>query len=663
MTEPASSSPTAGEAGLEPAAEATSIGSSPGGPPPKAPGLFPFLWRYFRRYGALITIALAATFTYALATVTLLPVFKLILSEVIRTDQAVVPELDESEESGAKAWLEKLLGRDLDLDFDALIDRGFAAVLEALDLTIDDAVWFLPMIFCAVFVARSASAFLTGYLFQLVGLGATNDLRDDLYQRILNQSSQFFDRHPSGELVSRIGNDIGVMQNAVSSRMLDLVQQSITLVFLIVFLFVTNARLALVCIVAIPLVVYPIVRFGQGMRRASRDTQERLADLSSLVAEVVRGYPVVKAFAMEDFELGRFRRASRNHLRVKLRAQLLAKASSPVIETLVAVGAALFLFYVGSAVRGGTLTPSQVMTFLTNLVMLYDPIRKLNGVNLNLQEALAAVQRVRDLMLVPNDVEERPDAVELGDVEPRIELEGVTFSYRRGEGHDRPVLRDVDLTIEPGEMVALVGPSGAGKSTLANLLPRFFDPAAGKVLIGGHDLRSVTLVSLRAMIGIVTQDTMLFNDTVRANIAYGRDDLALEKVAAAAAAAYADEFIERLPDGYDTTIGESGTSLSGGQRQRLAIARAVLKDPPILIFDEATSHLDSEAEALVQSAIYNLMVGRTALVIAHRLSTVQRADRILAMEDGQVVEQGTHAELLERGGLYRRLHELQFQDI
>ncbi len=658
MTEPTPPSPAADDADVAAGAEADA-----NRPPPKTPGLFPFLWRYFRRYSALITIALAATFTYALATVTLLPVFKLILSEVIKTDQAVVKALEESDDSGAKAWLEKILGRDLDLDFDALIDLGFDAVLDALGLVLDDAVWFLPLMFCAVFVMRSLSAFVTGYVFQVVGLGATNDLRDDLYQRILNQSSQFFDRHPSGELVSRIGNDIGVMQNAVSSRMLDLVQQSITLVFLIVFLFVTNARLALACFVAIPLVVYPIVRFGQGMRRTSRDTQERLADLSSLVAEVVRGYPVVKAFGMEDFELGRFRRSSRNHLKVKLRAQLLAKASSPVIETLVALGAAVFLYYVGSAVRDGTLTPSQVMTFLTNLVMLYDPIRKLNGVNLNLQEALAAVQRVRDLMLVPNDVEEAPDAIELGDVEPRIELESVTFSYRRGEEHDQPVLKDVSLAVEPGELVALVGPSGGGKSTLANLLPRYFDPTAGRVLIGGRDVKTLTLASLRAKIGIVTQDTMLFNDTVRANIAYGREDLALETVAAAATTAHAHGFIEKLPQGYDTIIGESGTMLSGGQRQRLAIARAVLKDPPILIFDEATSNLDSEAEAVVQEAIYNLMAGRTTLVIAHRLSTVQRADRILAMEDGRVVEQGTHAELLELGGLYHRLYELQFQDV
>ncbi len=629
-------------------------------PLPK-PGLGSFLWRYFRVYGAWTAVALSATFVYAFSTVSLLAVFKLILSEVIQTDEAVVPDL--GGDDSRSEWIRKILGRDIDLDLDALIDRGFEVLLATFDLQADDAIWFLPVLFSAVFLTRSIAHFLTGYLFQVIGLGATNDLRDDLYERILYQSSRFFDRHPSGELVSRVGNDIGVMQNAISSRMLDLIQQSITLVFLILFLFLTNARLALICVVGIPLVVYPIVRFGQGMRKASRFTQERLADLSSLVAEVVRGYRVVKAFGMERFELGRFRQSSQNHLRVKLRAQLLSKASSPVIESLIALGAASFLYYIGQSVREGTLTPSQVMTFLTNLVMLYDPIRKLNGVNLNLQEALAAVQRVRDVMLVENEVEERPDAVDLGDAEPRIVLDDVSFSYERGSETDRPVLRSIDLTIEPGEVVALVGPSGAGKSTLANLLPRFFDPTEGRVLLGGHDLREVTLDSLRARIGLVTQDTMLFNDTVRANVAYGRDDLELEQVRAAARAAYADDFIEELPEGYDTVIGESGLSLSGGQRQRLAIARALLKDPPILILDEATSHLDSESEALVQSAIYNLMSGRTALVIAHRLSTVQRADRIVVLEAGQIAESGTHDELLEAGGLYRRLHELQFQDI
>ncbi len=410
------------------------------------------------------------------------------------------------------------------------------------------------------------------------------------------------------------------------------------------------------------------MRFGTGTRRTTRSSQERLADLSNLVAEAVRGHRVVKAFGMESFELGRFKTATLRHLKVKLKAQLLANSSGPVVETLAAFGGCAFLVYVGYEVREGALKPSQIMTFLTGLMMLYDPIRRLNRVNLVMQEAVAAAQRVRDLMEIGNDIEEREGAVELENAEPRITFEDVSFRYADSGTEEAPgagatVLRGVHLEIEPGEVVALVGRSGAGKSTLVNLLPRFFDPTRGRVTLAGRDLRDATLASLRAQIGIVTQETVLFNDTIRNNIAYGRSDLPLERVREAAAAAYADEFITDLPAGYDSVIGESGAKLSGGQRQRLAIARALFKNPPILILDEATSNLDSEAEALVQKALYNLMTGRTALVIAHRLSTVKRADRILVMDAGQVVEEGTHTELLAQGGVYKRLYELQFQDM
>ena len=394
------------------------------------------------------------------------------------------------------------------------------------------------------------------------------------------------------------------------------------------------------------------------MRRTSHRSQERLADISNLVAEAVRGHRVVKAFGMEGFEMQRFRQATRRHLKVKLKAQLLTYASSPVIESLAAVGAVGFIVYAGFTVRSGELSPSQVVQFLTNLLMLYDPVRKLNKVNLILQEALAAAHRVASIMSIPNEVRDRPDAAELTGVESEIRFEGVSFAYETAT-----VLRDVDLSIRRGELVALVGSSGAGKSTLVNLLPRYFDPDRGRVSIDGIDVRDVSLKSLRSQIGIVTQDTVLFNDSIRNNIAYGRSDLPLESVREAARAAYADDFIERCDDGYDTLIGESGAKLSGGQRQRLAIARALFKDPPILILDEATSHLDSEAEALVQKALYRLMSGRTALVIAHRLSTIKRADRILVMAAGQVVEEGSHEELLAAGGQYKRLFDLQFQDM
>ncbi|MEM7587108.1 MAG: ABC transporter ATP-binding protein, partial [Acidobacteriota bacterium] len=540
---------------------------------------------------------------------------------------------------------------------DAFFESQLERLEAAFGIDSSEAVWFIPAVFIVVFLLRSLAAFANGYLFQIIGLGATNDLRNDLYRRILRQSSSFYSRHPSGELISRVGNDISVMQNAITNRLLDLFQQSLTLLLLIWFLLSTHFQLALVCLVLVPAVFYPIVRFGKGMRKTSHRSQERLAEISNLVAEAVRGHRVVKAFGMEEFEADRFRQATRRHLKVKLKAQLLTYASSPVVESLAALGAGAFIVYAGYTVRQGELTPSQVVQFLTNLMMLYDPVRKLNKVNLVLQESLAAAHRVLAIMSVPNEIEDRPEARRIEGIAQEIRFEDVSFSY-----DSVAVLKGIDLNIRRGEVVALVGSSGAGKSTLVNLLPRFFDPDRGRVLIDDVDVRDVSLQSLRAQIGIVTQDTILFNDSVRNNIAYGRSDLPLEQVRASARAGYADEFIEQAPEGYDTVIGESGLKLSGGERQRLAIARALLKDPPILILDEATSSLDSEAEALVQKALDTLMQDRTALVIAHRLSTVKRADRIVVMEAGKIVEQGTHAELLTSGGSYKRFYDLQFRD-
>ena len=621
-----------------------------------------FLWHYFRRYVPQGLLAVVATVIFAVSTVTLLALFRPILSDVLQADAndlegaaALALSEDEDQEEGEPGWLEQTFGVRVDLDqfFETLLARLETAI--GFDSRND--VWLLPLVFMVVFVLRSLAAFGNGYLFQILGLGATNDLRNDLYQRILHQSSSFYARHPSGELISRVGNDISVMQNAVTSRLLDLFQQSVTLVVLIWYLLSTHFRLALICLILVPAVFYPIVRFGKGMRKTSYRSQERLAEISNLVAEAVRGHRVVKAFGMEGFELGRFRQATARHLKVKLKAQLLTYASSPVVETLAALGATAFLVYAGYTVRRNELTPSQVVQFLVNLMMLYDPVRKLNKVNLILQEALAAAYRVASIMQVRNEIEDRPGAAEITGVESEIRFENVSFAY-----DSAAVLRGIDLTIRHGEVVALVGVSGAGKSTLVNLLPRYFDPTEGRVSIDGVDLRSISLRSLRSQIGIVTQDTVLFNDTIRNNIAYGRSDLPLERVKEAARAGYADEFIEQLPEGYDAVIGESGLKLSGGQRQRLAIARALLKNPPILILDEATSHLDSESEALVQKALGNLMADRSALVIAHRLSTIQRADRILVMDNGRVVEEGNHEQLLESGGLYKRLYDLQFRE-
>jgi subfamily B ATP-binding cassette protein MsbA len=621
-----------------------------------------FLWRYGRRYSGWILIAVISVFTYALATGGLVALVEPIFGEVLMTDQrpgGVSPAAAEPVVEVAKAvvppesWLERVKEK---VDLRSALKGGYASLKRRLGITEANVVYVVPMLMVVVLLLRSLASFFSGYSFQHIGLGMTTDMRNDLFRRVVEQSSRFHETHTSGELVSRVVADVTVMQNAVSSRLLDLFQQTPTLIVLLVVLLNIHFKLALICLVATPVFIYPIARFGKGMWKTSHRSQERMADLTQLLAEAARGHRVVKAFGMEEFEHRRFSEATDRHLQVKLRSQVLTHVSGPVVEALAAVGAAAFLIYAGKAVRAEQLTASVLVQFMTALMMLYDPIRKLNKVNLILQEALAAAQRVAGLLAIPNDVRDRPGARAIDGFRQQVRFEKVTFGYG-----DEAVLKEVDLEISRGEVVALVGPSGAGKSTLINLLPRFYDPDSGRITIDGIDHRDVTIESLRQQIGIVTQDTLLFDDTVRNNIAYGRSDLGLELVREAAAAAYADDFIMELPAGYDTRIGEAGLRLSGGQRQRLAIARALLKNAPILILDEATSHLDSESEALVQKALYNLMRARTALVIAHRLSTVVSADRIVVMEDGRITQIGSHAELLTLGGTYKRLHDLQFQ--
>jgi subfamily B ATP-binding cassette protein MsbA len=618
-----------------------------------------FFWHYLRRYTGWAMLAALGIVAYAAtqaATGALLqPIFREVL--LAKSDAAIpvpgistAPKREQVEKPGVLTDLKKRF------NLQRQFDRSYESLKRRLGVGADEVVYFLPLLFVGVFLLRCLADFVSGYAFQNIGLGVTTDIRNDLYRNILGQSSRFHGAHPSGELIARIINDVGMMQNAVSNRLLDLFQQSITLVFLVVLLLSIHFKLAVITLFVAPVLVYPIVRFGKGMRRTTHRSQERMADLASLLTEGIRGHRVVKAFGMEKFELDRFREATRRHLRVNLWAQMLSHTSGPVVESLAAIGSAVLLIYAGKAIRADQLESEALIQFIIVLLMIYDPIRKLNKVNLVLQEATAAGQRVARLTAIPNDIVERPDAREITTVREGIAYERVSFSYE-----DRLVLHDVTLPIPAGKIVALVGSSGAGKSTLVNLLPRFFDPDSGRVAIDGHDIRDLKIDSLRALIGIVTQDTVLFNDSIRNNIAYGRSDLPLERVREAAAAAYADEFVMELPHGYDTVIGESGLRLSGGQRQRLAIARALLKNAPILILDEATSHLDMQSEALVQKALSNLMQGRTTLVIAHRLSTVMRADRIVVMEGGRIVEEGNHGELMELGGTYRRLYDLQFR--
>jgi len=631
--------------------------------------LISFLLRYFRHYLAWASLACVAAFVYAGLTAGIVALIEPVFGEVLLAGEQTPSMLGalgdggssaaSSDESGAEG------GQDLasrcerfvsGFQLKERLDRGYEGLKRRFDVNSDNVVYFLPILVVVVFLMRSLSNFVSTYSFQRIGLGVTNDLRNDLYRQVLTQSSRFHAEHPSGELISRIVNDIGMMQNVVSYRVVDLVQQSLTLAFLLALLLSTHLKLALVCLVLTPVFVFPIVRFGSGMRRTSHRSQERMADLANLVGEGVRGHRVVKAFGMEEFEFERFRLATRRHLRVNLWAQMLSTLSSPVIESMGVLGVAALLVYAGLQIRAGSLSAPLFIAFLINLFWMYEPIRKLNKVNLVLQQSLAAAQRVYSMMQVPNDIQEVENPLSVDSLEEKVVFDDVSFAY-----DNQQVLHDVNLTIEKGEMVALVGPSGAGKSTLINLLPRFFDPNSGCVRIDQTDIRQLSLESLRSLIGMVTQDTVLFDDTIRNNIGYGRRDLPLERIREAAAAAYADEFIMDTPAGYDTLIGESGLRLSGGQRQRLAIARALVKNAPLLILDEATSHLDSESEALVQKALYNLTAGRTTMVIAHRLSTVVKADRIVVMEDGRIVEEGAHESLLQNGGTYRRLYDLQFE--
>lgn len=506
-----------------------------------------------------------------------------------------------------------------------------------------------------VFVVRALTSFFAEYSFQKVGLSTVRDLRNALYETIIRQSNRFFSERSTGELVSRIVSDVEQVQAAVSIRIGDLFQESVNLVVIAGVILLINTELAFFTFVIAPIIAYPVVQFGKKLRRATRKSQERMADIATLLEETIKGVRIVKAFAMEPFEIRRFREATRRHLEINLKAQRIQALTSPVMELLAGVCMVLLFGYAALRIRDGALTLGQFMSFLIALAGMYAPIKRLNKVNLAVNTAISAAERVFLVLDVDNEVKERPDAKTIQGLGSGIRYENVSFSYG-----PKPVLREIAFEVTPGEVVAIVGGSGAGKSTLVNLLPRFYDVTDGVVWVDGHDVRDLTLESLRSLIGFVTQEVILFNDNVRNNIAYGRADISDAEIERAARAANAHSFIEQLPEGYDSLVGEGGILLSGGQRQRLAIARALLKNPPILILDEATSALDTESERLVQQALSNLMEGRTTLVIAHRLSTVRRATNILVLEAGRIVESGRHDELIAHKGIYRKLYEMQF---
>ncbi len=498
------------------------------------------------------------------------------------------------------------------------------------------------------------------YLVNHAGFGMITNLRNDLYNSVLRRSASFFQQHTTGTLISTIINDIERVQFAMSSILAEFLQQFFTFLFTAGLVIVLGRQLAWVLVIFIPIIIFSAVRIGRRVRSTTRTGQDQLADVQNILHETITGNRIVKAFGMESWEVARFRKAAQRLFRANLRSVAAAAISSPLMDIFGAVAIALLLLLGRAQIAHQELTLGAFIAFVAAVLSMYNPVRKFAVFNNSFQQALGASSQLFTFMDTEDVVTEKPGAKALPRFANSIRFENVNFSYQSDGDDSREILRDIDLEVERGEILAVVGSSGAGKSTLVHLLPRFFDVSAGKILVDGHDVRDVTLSSLRSQVGIVTQETVLFNDTVRNNIAYGQPHVPMKDVEAAARAALAHDFILAMPAGYDTVIGERGVRLSGGERQRLAIARALLKNAPILILDEATSALDSESEALVQSALHNLMSGRTVFVIAHRLSTVRRADRIVVIENGTIAETGAHEELMQHFGTYRRLYELQF---
>jgi subfamily B ATP-binding cassette protein MsbA len=544
--------------------------------------------------------------------------------------------------SGAYAWLVK-----------PVLDEIFINKNESLLLV-------LPLALFTVAVLKSVFNYGQNYLMNYVGNQVITDIRQQLFGKLIRLPVSYHDANTSGRLVARVVSDVTLMANAVAGVLKDFFQQGLTFLAMMGVIFYQNWRLGGLSMIVIPLAVLTMVRMGKRLRALAASGQERMGDMASTLQESLSGIRMVKAYGREESEVARFQRSNRSFLSTTMKAIQVSSLGSSHMEVIGVVGVAAIIWYGGFLVINGSMTPGEFFSFLTAMFMAYTPIRKLSGSNNQIQQALAAAERVFNVLDLKTEQDVEQGRLELPRIAQSVTFDDVTFHY---ESQSVPALNDINLTIHAGEMVALVGSSGSGKTTLVNLIPRFYEPTAGRILIDGIDIQSYTIRSLRSQIGMVSQDVVLFDDSIRNNIAFGREDATDEDIVRAARLAHAHDFVERLPQGYQTIVGEKGVKLSGGERQRLAIARAILRDPPLLILDEATSALDTESERVVQLALANLMKNRTTVVIAHRLSTIQQADRIMVLSRGSIVEVGTHDELLRRGGRYQRLHAMQFQDV